>query len=101
LTFIFHIHATPKITFQNNTRNVPIAIKKLIAEKRRERARWHRSQAPTDKTTYNHISNRLECKIKEARDRSFTDYITSLNRYDNTIWKPIKYLKNRRHRYIL
>jgi hypothetical protein len=47
---------TPKISLQNKTRNVPIKIKKLIAEKRRARVRWHRSQAPTDKTTYNHIS---------------------------------------------
>jgi hypothetical protein len=67
---------TPKISLQNKTRNVPFEIKKLIAEKRR--ARWPRSQAPTDKTTYNHISNRLKCKIKEERDKSFTDYITSL-----------------------
>jgi vacuolar-type H+-ATPase subunit H len=80
--------------------NVAIEIKKLIAEKRRARAKWHRSQAPSDKSTYNHISNRLNCKIKEERDKSFTDYITSLNRFDNTIWKPIKYLKNPRHRYI-
>jgi hypothetical protein len=62
---------TPEISLQNKTRNVPIEIKKLIAGKRR--ARWHRSQAPTDKTTYNHISNRLKCKIKEERGRSFTD----------------------------
>jgi hypothetical protein len=34
-----------------------LKLKKLIAEKRRTRARWHRSQAPTDNTTYNHISN--------------------------------------------
>ncbi|PNF14166.1 hypothetical protein B7P43_G13477 [Cryptotermes secundus] len=93
--------ATPKITFQNNTRNVPIEIKKLISQKRRARARWYRSQAPTDKTTYSHTSNGLKCKIKEARESSFSNYITSLNRYDNTIWKPIKHLKNPRHRYIL
>jgi hypothetical protein len=37
---------TPKIRLQNKTRNVPIEIKKLIAEKRRARAKWHRSQAP-------------------------------------------------------
>jgi hypothetical protein len=52
--------ATPKISLQNKTRNVPIEIKKLIAEKRKARARWHRSQAPSDKTTYNHVSNRLK-----------------------------------------
>jgi hypothetical protein len=60
-----------------------------MAEKRRARARWHRSQAPTDKTTYNDISNRLKCKIKEERDRSFTDYITRLNRFDNTERPPL------------
>jgi hypothetical protein len=57
-------------------------LKELIAEKGKARARWHSSQAPSNKTTYNHISNRLKCKIKEERDKSFTDYITSLNRFD-------------------
>jgi hypothetical protein len=46
---------TPKISLQNKTTNVPIEIKKLIDKKRKGRARWHRNQAPTDKTTYNHI----------------------------------------------
>jgi hypothetical protein len=66
--------ATPtlKICLQNKTRNVPIEMKKLIVEKRRARARWHRSQAPTDKTTHNHISNRPKCKIKDERDLSLT-----------------------------
>jgi hypothetical protein len=85
--------ATPLIHFQKNTRNVPIEIRKLIAEKRRARARWQRSHAPMDKTAYNHTSNRLKWKLKEVRDESFTEYITSLNRYDNSIWKPIKHLK--------
>jgi hypothetical protein len=84
---------TPKTSLQNKTTNVPTEIKKFIADKRRARARWHRSQAPSDKTTY--ISNRLKCKIKEERDKYFTDYITSLNRFDNTIWKPIKYFKKK------
>jgi hypothetical protein len=48
---------TPKISLQNKTRNVPIEIKQLIAEKRRARASWHRSQTLTDKTICNHISN--------------------------------------------
>jgi hypothetical protein len=93
---------TPESSLQNKTRNVPIQIKKLIAEKRRVRTRWHRSKAPTDKTPYNHISNTLKCKIKKERDRSFTDYITSLNtrRFDNTIWKPTNFQENPRYRYI-
>jgi hypothetical protein len=81
---------TTKINLQNKTRIVPIEIKKLIAEKRRTRARWHRSQAPTDKTTYNHISYRLKCKVKEERDKSFTNYITSLNRFGNTRHRHIQ-----------
>jgi hypothetical protein len=83
---------TPKIPSPNK-RTVSIEIKKIIAEKRRARARWHRSHAPTDKTEYNHISNRLKSKIKEAKDKYFSDYISSLSRYDNTIWEPIKHLR--------
>jgi hypothetical protein len=70
---------TPKIILQYKTRNVPIEIKKFIAEKRRARASLHRSQAPSVKTTYSHISNRLKCKIKEERDESFTGYITIID----------------------
>lgn len=78
---------------ENKTFNIPIEIKKIIAEKRKARATWHRTHAPADKTKLNRITNQLKTKIKEAQDRSFSDYLTHLNQFDNSIWKPIKHLK--------
>lgn len=66
-------------------------IKTLIALKRRARAKWHRIHAPQDKTALNRATNQLKAKIKAERDRSFHEYVSSLNRFDNSIWKPIKH----------
>jgi hypothetical protein len=38
----------------------------------------------------------LKIKINEEKDRSFHNYITSLNRFNNTIWKPMKHGKKRK-----
>ena len=29
--------------------------------------------------------------MKEQREKAYTDYITFLNGFDNSIWKPVKY----------
>jgi hypothetical protein len=92
--------ATPNQQPHNQaSNNIAIQIKKLKAVKRKARAKWHRTHAPQDKTALNRATNRLKIKIKEEKDRTFHDYITSLNRYDNTIWKPIKHQKNLNNRY--
>lgn len=83
-------NATPVTKAGNETHNIPVEIKKLIAQKRKARKRWHQTHAPADKTTLNRLSNQLKTKLKEAQESSFTHYITNLNRYDNSIWKPIK-----------
>lgn len=85
-------YATPETPTQNQTyMNIPTKIKKLIAIKRNAKAKWHKSHAPEDKTALNRAANHLKSEIKEAKEKSFHEYITNLNRFDNSIWKPIKH----------
>lgn len=87
--------ATPQIGQQKQTNTLPLEIKKLIAVKRKARSKWQRSHAPSDKTALNQAVNHL--KIKMAKDRSFHDYITKLNGFDNSIWIPIRHTKKPKH----
>jgi len=43
-----------------------------------------------DKTLLNRVTNRLKKKLKEAQNTSFYEYVSSLNRYDNSFWRTIK-----------
>jgi len=43
-----------------------------------------------DKTLFNRLTNRLKKTLKEAQNTSFYEYMSGLNRYDNSIWRPIK-----------
>jgi hypothetical protein len=70
--------------------NIPLEIKKLLSEKRKARAKWQRSHTPSDKTAFNRLSSILKSKMKAMRTNSFTNYVFTLSRYDNSIWKPIK-----------
>ena len=70
--------------------NIPLEIKKLLAEKRKARARWQKSHIPSDKTAFNKLSSNLKSKLKAMRAHSFTIYVSALSRHDNFIWKPIK-----------
>ena len=69
--------------------DIPLEIKELLAKKRKARAKWQRSHAPSDKMTYNRLSNNLKSKLRAMRTNSFENYVSTLNRY-NSIWKPIK-----------
>jgi hypothetical protein len=67
--------------------------KKLIAEKRKARVTWQRTHTPDSRKRYNQTNNKLKSKLQEMRNESFTVYVSSLKRDDNTIWKPIKHKK--------
>lgn len=82
--------ATPLMESPDKNINIPTEIKRLIVEKRKARAKWHRSHTPDDKNTYNRLSNTLKQKLKQMRDDSFSQYITNLSRHDNSIWQAIK-----------
>ena len=70
--------------------NIPLEIKKLFAEKRKARGQWQRSHIPSDKTAFIRLSSNLKSKLKAVRAHSFTNYVSTLSRYDNSVWKPIK-----------
>uniref|UniRef100_A0A6M2DDB3 Putative rna-directed dna polymerase from mobile element jockey n=1 Tax=Xenopsylla cheopis TaxID=163159 RepID=A0A6M2DDB3_XENCH len=82
--------ATPKNQIRKDNSNIPSEIKRLIALKRKARRTWHRSHLPSDKTIFNRTSNLLKQKLKSWRDESFASYVSQLNRFDSSIWKPIK-----------
>jgi len=79
----------PQKTIKKDVTNIPLEIKELLAKKRRARAKWHRSHAPSDKTPYNRLSNILKSKLRAMRTNSFESYVSNLNRYDNSLWKPL------------
>jgi len=82
--------ATPPIVYKKDVANIPLKIKKLLSVKRRARAQWQRSHIASDKTAFNRLSSILKSKLKAMRANSFKHYVSTLSRYDNSIWKPIK-----------
>lgn len=82
--------ATPINILKKQQNNIPLEIKKLVAEKRKARSLWQRTHTPANRTKYNQISNKLKLKLLETKNESFNSYISNLQRQDNSIWKPIK-----------
>jgi hypothetical protein len=67
-----------------------LEIKKLLAEKRKARATWQRSHTPSNKIAFNGLSNHLKSKLQAMRANSLKNCVSTLSRYDNSVWKPIK-----------
>jgi hypothetical protein len=65
-------------------------MKELIAEKRRARKIWQQSHAPSDRTAYNRVTNKLRAAFRNTREQTLQHYLRNLNNYDNSIWKPVK-----------
>jgi hypothetical protein len=82
--------ATPPKVHKQTATNIPLEIKELLTKERKVRTKWQRSHAPSDKMTYNRLSNNLKSKLRAMRTNSFENYASTLNRYDNSMWKPIK-----------
>ena len=82
--------ATPIRTPQRPSTTLPLGIKRLVAMKRRGRAKWQQSHVPDDRRLYNIASNKLKSALRKLRNDSFANNVTSLRRDDNSIWKPIK-----------
>ena len=70
--------------------NISLEIKKLLAKKRKARVQWQRSHILSDKTAFNRLSSNLKSKLKAMGAHPFPNYASTLRRYDNSIWKPIK-----------
>lgn len=82
--------SSPVLQPRKIKQDIPLEIKKLIAEKRRARSKWQRTYAPADRQDYNQISRRLKNRLKEIRNEEFEQYISKLSRTDHSIWKPIQ-----------
>jgi transcriptional regulator of met regulon len=81
---------TPTLVYKKDVVNIPLEIEKLLTEKRKVRATWQRRHTPSDKTTINRLSNHLKSKLQAMRANSLKNYVPTLSRYNNSIWKPIK-----------
>jgi len=44
----------------------------------------------SSKATFNRLNSSLNSQLKVMRTNSFNNYVSTLSRYDNSIWKPIK-----------
>jgi hypothetical protein len=82
--------ATPVKNSPKHTNNLPSHIKHLVAQKRRARAKWQRTHTQKDKCLFNNANNKLRGALHEMSNATFTAYIASLKREDQTIWRPIK-----------
>lgn len=60
--------AIPNLKVQKENVNIPIEVKKHIAEKIKASAKWHQSYFLEDKTKYNQLNNKLELILKQMRD---------------------------------
>ena len=75
---------------QRPTIYTPSAIKRLVAAKRKARATWQRIHTTDSRRLYNQASSNLKSALRDMRNASFTTYVSTLKRDDNSIWKPIK-----------
>ena len=82
--------ATPPWNTQRPTIYTPSAIKRFVAVKRKARAAWQRIHTPYSRRLYNQASSNLKSALRDMRNASFTTYVSTLKRDDNSIWKPIK-----------
>ena len=62
--------ATPTMVCKKNIVNTPLEIKKLLAQKRKARAKWQRSHTPSDKATFNRLSSILKSQLRTMRATS-------------------------------
>jgi hypothetical protein len=72
--------ATPPIKPRLTLNDIPLDIKRLVAEKRKARTIWHRIHAPADKNKFNQLNLRLKVKLKEIRNQSFEEYIFGIRK---------------------
>ena len=69
---------------------IPSTIKRLVALKRKAKATWQRTHAPTDRRLYNQASRTLKTTLYKMRNDTFTTYVSQLNPSDHSFWNSIK-----------
>jgi len=71
----------------------PLHIRNLVTGKRRDRSRWQRSRNHGDRAIYNRLKRNLQAALRDARNATFTNYITSLSPDYTSLWKATKRFK--------
>ncbi|GLV46515.1 hypothetical protein CBL_20844 [Carabus blaptoides fortunei] len=69
-------------------------IKTLIKSKNRARRKWQRTLNPEDKRAANQLKEQVTQSLKEYREKSWQEKITTLSSEDNSVWKMSKTLRN-------
>ena len=82
--------ANPNSDPRRPANNISYEITKPVAEKRRARSIWQRTQASDSRIKYNRISNKSKSKLQKMRKESYEKYVSNLKRQNNSIWKPTK-----------
>jgi hypothetical protein len=82
--------ATPKRTPLRTSSTLPLDIRRMVAIKRRARATWQKTHAPDDRCLYNKASNKLKTALRNLQNDWFANYVSTLKRDDNSVWKPIR-----------
>jgi hypothetical protein len=70
--------ATPRRSPPQPVTGIPSTIKRLVALKRKAKATWQKTHAPTDRCHYNHASRTLKTALHKLRNDTFTDYVSKL-----------------------
>ena len=82
--------ATPKRPPPKPAPGIPSTIKRLVALKRKAKATWQKTHAPTDRRLYNHASRTLKTALYKLKNDTFTDYVSKLKSSDHSLWNSIK-----------
>lgn len=69
---------------------LPEHIRNLLVLKRRARARWQRTRYPSDRFTFNRLTQQLKSSLSEFRSRNFDEYLESLTKEDNSLWNATR-----------
>ncbi|KAL4143116.1 hypothetical protein QTP88_005482 [Uroleucon formosanum] len=74
----------------SNQYDIPLNIKTLIIVKRRVRSRWQHTRLPSDKKSYNYLSNTIKTKIRIHKSELFKHKYESLCSNDGSLWRTTK-----------
>jgi len=89
--------ATPNIEAKPiQEANYPAEIRELIKERRKARRLWHRTRNRTDKSYFNHISNKVNKLTKLHKQKCLDDYLMNLGPgkdKDYSLWKATRKYK--------
>jgi hypothetical protein len=77
--------ATPVKNRPRQVKYLPSHIKELVAQKRKARARWLKTDTPEDRRHFNNANNKLRGALHKLNNDTFTAYIASLRCKDQNI----------------